>query len=100
MDGIHSMQILYKGDNGELPLFSWQHFATAASPSSLPLPAMVLLCMMDKIIASCGTASPTFTLKPFQSVMCLFLNIYKGIVSWLHLLEVSHGAAQIMLSCL
>lgn len=101
MDGIHSMQILYKGDNGELLLFSWQHFATAVSPSSLlPFPAMVLLCMTDEIIASCGTASPTFTLKPFQSVMCLLWNIYKGIISWLHLLEVSHGAAQIMLSCL
>lgn len=62
--------------------------------------AMVLFCMLDEILASYGTASSTFNLKPFQSVMWLLWNIYKKIISWLRLLEVSHGAAQIMLSCL
>lgn len=53
-----------------------------------PLPppctsAVVCLCRLDEIAASCGTASSTLNLKPFQSVMCLLWNIYKKIVSWL-----------------
>lgn len=107
MDGIHSMQILYKGDNGELLMFSWQHFATAASPPPFP-PSLHNLCngltlyvrwnrcllwncflnFQSKAISVCYV----FALKYIQK------NIYPGF--WLHLLEVSHGAAQIMLSCL
>lgn len=55
----------------------------------LPLPplcttsAVVCLCMLDESVASYGTASSTFNLKPFQSVMCLLWNIYKKIISWL-----------------
>lgn len=64
--------------------------------------AVVCLCMLDETVASCGTASSTFNLKPFQSVMCLLWNIYKKLYPgfWLHLHEVNHGTAQIMLSCL
>lgn len=63
---------------------SWQHFTTAASPSSPSLHNFCSgLCMLDESVASYGTASSTFNLKPFQSVMCLLWNIYKKIISWL-----------------
>lgn len=39
------MQILYKGDNGELLLISWQRFATAASPPSRPPPPRITSAM-------------------------------------------------------
>lgn len=45
--------------------------------------AMVFLHTLDEIIASYGTASSTFNLKPLQSVRCLLWNIYKKMISWL-----------------
>jgi len=43
--------------------------------------AMVLVCVFEEIVASYGTASSTFNVKPFQSVMRLLWNIYNKIVS-------------------
>lgn len=106
MDGIHSMQILYKGDNGELLLFfmfSWQHFATAASPPFPPAPPCTTLAMVSYFVCSMKSLPPTEMLPQLSiesrfCLSCVCFGIYTQKlypVFWLHLLE-----DQIMLSCL